>query len=176
MTDANRTAAGLAAAFGIANAATINPVAINILNARLPGGQFAIPSSGATGLTASTPVLVPQSGISRFRENQFNINGDFVISDNHNIAAKFFVADNPTTQANYNFAGLGNGERQLIGFGGDLTIKQKLYSITDNYIFSSNVVNQARIGFNRLRVTSVPESRFSNRACRFRSLRRMILR
>jgi hypothetical protein len=33
---------------------------------------------------------------------------------------------------------LGNGERQLIGFGGDLTIKQKLYSITDNYVFSPN--------------------------------------
>jgi hypothetical protein len=107
------------------------------------------------------PVTVPQSGISRFRENQFNANGDFVVSDKHNIAAKFFLADNPTSQANYNFAGLGNGERQLIGFGGDLEIKQFLYSITDNYVFSSNVVNQARFGFNRLRVTSVPEEPFT---------------
>ncbi|MBA4123521.1 MAG: carboxypeptidase regulatory-like domain-containing protein [Acidobacteria bacterium] len=48
LTDTNRTAAGLAAAFGIANAATVNPVALAILNARLPNGQFAIPSSGAT--------------------------------------------------------------------------------------------------------------------------------
>jgi hypothetical protein len=147
LTDNNRTVAGLAAAFGIANAATINPVAVNILNARLPSGQFAIPSSGATGVSALTPVVVPQSGVSRFRENQFNANADFIASSNHNIAAKFFVADNPTAQTNYNFAGLGNGERQLIGFGGDLTIKQKLYSVTDNYIFSSNVVNQARVGF-----------------------------
>lgn len=132
LTDSNRTVAGLASSFGIANSATINPVAINILNARLPNGQFAIPSSGATGLSALTPVNLPQSGVSRFRENQFNANGDFIVSNNHNIAAKFFIADNPTTQANYNFAGLGNGERQLLGFGGDLTIKQKLYSVTDN--------------------------------------------
>ena len=106
-------------------------------------------------------MTVPQSGVSRFRENQFNANGDFIVSNKHNIAAKFFVADNPTFQANYNFAGLGNGTQQLIGFGGDLTIKQKLYSITDNYIFSPNVVNQARIGYNRLRVTSLPQEPFT---------------
>lgn len=156
--DDNRTAAGILATFGI----VANPVALNVLNARLPDGSYAIPSSGLA--STSTPfqaVAVPQSGVSRFRENQFNANVDFNITDEHSLSAKFFVADNPTFQSNYNFAGLGNGERQLTGFGGDLTIKQKLYSVTDTYIFSSNVVNQARFGFNRLRVTSVPEEPFS---------------
>jgi hypothetical protein len=156
--DDNRTAAGIFATFGV----NPNPVALNILNARLPNGQFAIPSSGLASTT--TPLLattVPQSGESTFKENQVNLNGDLIFSANHNLSAKFFIADNPTFQANYNFAGLGNGERQLIGFGGDLTIKQKLYSITDNYVFSSNIVNQARFGFNRLRVTSVPEEPFT---------------
>lgn len=157
----NRTAAGLQATFGVVP----NAVALSILNARLPNGQFAIPSSGVAGAVC-TPVpcaaiAVPQSGVSTFKENQVNLNGDFIFSSNHNLAAKFFIADNPTTQANYNFAGSGNGERQLIGFGGDLTIKQKLYSITDNYVFSPNVVNQAKFGFNRLRVTSVPEEPFT---------------
>jgi hypothetical protein len=169
LTDTNRTTAGLAAAFGVANPATISTVSLAILNARLPGGQFAIPSSGATarpfGCVAVNvnlcAVTVPQSGVSRFKENQFNANGDFIFSDNHNLSAKFFIADNPTIQANYNFAGLGNGTQQLVGFGGDLTIKQKLYSITDNYIISPNIVNQARFGFNRLRVTSVPEEPFT---------------
>jgi len=104
LTDTNRTAAGLSAAFGVP-VANISPVAVNILNARLANGQFAIPSSGASGLSAATPVVVPQSGVSRFRENQFNANGDFIVNDRHNISAKFFVADNPTSQANYNFAG-----------------------------------------------------------------------
>jgi hypothetical protein len=159
--DDNRTAAGLSATFGIP-VGNINPVAVNFLNARLPDGSFAIPSSGvASGASSLSPVTVPQSGVSRFRENQFNANFDLNFTDKHNLAAKFFVADNPTFQANYNFAGLGNGDIQLIGFGGDLTIKQKLYSVTDNYIFSPNVVNQARFGFNRLRVTSVPEEPFT---------------
>lgn len=159
--DDNRTAAGLAAAFGLP-LASISPVAVNILNARLPGGAFAIPSSGLSSTT--TPLLgvtVPQSGTSEFRENQFNANFDFIFTSRHNLAAKFFYADNPTFQANYNFAGLGNGDRQLIGFGGDLKIKQKLYSITDTYIFSPNVVNQARYGYNRLLVTSFPQEPFT---------------
>lgn len=159
--DNNRTAAGLATTFNIPEA-SINPVSLAILNARLPNGQFAIPSSGlATTTTPSAATLVPQSGVSTFRENQFNGNGDFNFTDKHSLAAKFFLASNPTFQANYNFAGLGNGERQLIGFGGDLDIKQKLYSITDTYLFSSNFVNQVRYGFNRLVVTSVPEEPFT---------------
>jgi outer membrane receptor protein involved in Fe transport len=172
LTDTNRTAAGLAATFGL-TAAQINPVSLSIVNARLPNGQFAIPSTGSTSAPSSCPLALlgnninrcpisnPQSGISEFRENQFNINGDFNITNDHNLAAKFFFADNPTIQANYNFAGLGNGPSQLVGFGGDLKIKQKLYSITDNYVFSPNVVNQFRFGFNRLRVTSVPEEPFT---------------
>ena len=157
----NRTAAGLSATFGIP-VASINPIAVNILNAKLASGAFAIPSSGlAATTTPSAATSVPQSGISRFRENQFNTNGDFVISHKNTLSAKFFFADNPTHQANYNFAGLGNGERQLVGFGGDLKIQQKLYSVTDTHVFSPNVVNQARFGYSRLLVTSVPEEPFS---------------
>lgn len=160
LTDSNRTAAGLAAAFGIP-VANINAVALNILNAKLPNGSFAIPSSGASGLAATTPVLTPQSGLSTFKENQANFNGDFNFTNNHSLAAKFFLASNPTFQSNYNFAGLGNGDRQLIGFGGDLDIIQRLYSVTDTYIFSPNVVNQAKFGYSKLRVTSVPQEPFT---------------
>ena len=168
LTDTNRTAAGLAASFsglpGFANltAAQINPVTLSILNARLPNGNFAIPSSSVATRTVSLLGLTqPQTNVSRFTENQFNANADINFTSEHSIAAKFFAADNPTFQANYNFAGLGNGATQLVGFGGDLTIKQKLYSITDTYVFSPNVVNQFRVGFSRLRVTSVPEEPFT---------------
>ena len=43
LTDTNRTAAGLAAAFGLAPA-LITPSAIALLNQRLPNGEFVIPS------------------------------------------------------------------------------------------------------------------------------------
>ncbi len=169
LTDANRTAAGIVAAFNTYNAslplaqqqpaltaAQINPIALALLNARLPNGQLAIPSpSTATGLT-------PISDISIFREDQFNANVDIKLSDAHSISGKAFFASNPTTQANYNFAGLGNGPTQLPGFGGELDIIQSLTSITDTYVFSPTVVNQARFGFSRLRVTSVPIEPFTS--------------
>jgi hypothetical protein len=150
LTDANRTAAGLATAFGL-TPAQISPVALALLQARLSNGQFAIPS-------AATPSgLTPISGVSRFTENQFNANLDYTLSQKHTLSGKGFFASNPTFQANYNFAGLGNGNQQLPGFGGDLDIIQTLISITDTYVVSPNVVNQARLGFSRLRVTSIPE-------------------
>ncbi len=166
--DDNRTAAGLAATFGLP-LANINPIAVNILNARLPSGQFAIPSSGvagATGAAARIPTTVVQSGVSTFRENQFNTNLDFNFTNTHSLSGKLFYAKNPSLQAIYNFAGTGNrleGQpvNQLIGFGGDIPIRQMLFSLTDNYTFSSNVTNQARIGFNGIKATSTPEEPFT---------------
>jgi outer membrane receptor protein involved in Fe transport len=154
LTDNNRTAAGLAAAFHL-QAAAISPVIVSVLNARLPNGQFLIPSPATAG------GLTPISGLSRFTENQFNANFDWRISDKHTISSKNFAASNPTFQANYNFAGLGNGVTQLPGTGGSLDIIQDLNAITDTYVFSPNVVNQARFGFSRLRVTSTAEEPFT---------------
>lgn len=169
LTDTNRTAAGIVAAFNAYNAtlpaaqqqpvlsaAQVNPIAIALLNARLPNGQFAIPSA----TTANGSVTI--SDISTFREDQFNGNVDIKLSDKHSFSGKGFFASNPTTQANYNFAGLGNGPTQLPGFGGNLDIIQSLTSLTDTYIFSPNVVNQARLGFSRLRVTSTPIEPFTS--------------
>ncbi len=170
LTDTNRNAAALMATFGVAG---VNPVSLAVLNARLPDGSFAIPSSNATSASANCPlaflggnvnrcpISTPQTGLSRFTEDQFNANADINISDNHTFSSKLFFADNPTTQANYNFAGTGNGSSQLIGFGGDLSIIQTLLSFTDTYIVNSNISNQARFGFNRLRVTSAPQEPFS---------------
>ncbi|HEX8073238.1 MAG TPA: TonB-dependent receptor [Pyrinomonadaceae bacterium] len=156
LTDSNRTAAGLSAAFGIP-AANINPIAVALLNARLPNGQLAIPSPAtASGLT-------PLSAVSTFRENQFNANFDYNFREGHSLSVKNFFASNPTRQGNYNFAGLGNGPTQLPGFGGQLDIIQDLNSITDTYVFSPNLINQARFGFSRLRVTSQPEEPFTAR-------------
>ncbi|HZB45235.1 MAG TPA: carboxypeptidase-like regulatory domain-containing protein, partial [Pyrinomonadaceae bacterium] len=158
--DDNRTAAGLAATFGLP-AASISPITVALLNARLPSGELAIPSPNATGLAANAGVLTPRSGVSTFRENQFNANFDYTFNQDHTLSVKNFFASNPTFQSNYNFAGLGNGPLQLPGTGGDLDIIQALSSIADTYVFSPDVINQARFGFSRLRVTSVPEEPFT---------------
>ena len=47
------------------------------------------------------------------------------------------------------------------GTGADLVFIQGLNSITDTYVFTPNVVNQARFGYSRLRNTSTPEEPFT---------------
>ena len=149
--DDNRSAAALQATFGVAP----HPIAITILNSKLSDGRFAIPS-------AATPSgLTPISAVSRFREDQFNANFDFKLRDTHTISFKNFLARNPTFQANFNFAALGNGSTQLPGAGADLLFIQGLNSITDTYVFNPNVVNQARFGYTRIRNTSTPVEPFT---------------
>ncbi len=149
--DNNRTAAALQSTFGVAP----NPIAVTILNLKLPNGQFAIPSAAtASGLT-------PISTISEFREHQFNANIDLNFSNNHTLSAKTFAARNPQFQSNFNFVGLGNGPTQLPGTGAKLVIIQTLDSITDTYVITPNIVNQARFGYSRLRSTSTPEEPFT---------------
>ncbi len=132
-----------------------HPIAVTILNSKLSNGQFAIPSA------ASPSGLTPISAISRFREDQFNANFDIKLRDTHTLSFKNFLARNPTMQANFNFAALGNGSTQLPGAGADLIFVQGVNSITDTYVVNSNVVNQARFGYTRLRNTSAPEEPFT---------------
>ena len=149
--DDNRSAAALQATFGVVP----HPIAVTILNSKLSNGEFSIPS-------ATTPSgLTPISAISRFRENQFNANVDINLSNTHTLSLKNFFARNPTFQANFNFAALGNGSTQLPGAEADLIFIQGLNSITDTYVFSPNVVNQARFGYMRVRNTSTPSEPFT---------------
>ncbi len=154
LTDSNRSKAGLATAFGLP-AAAISDVSVALLNAKLPNGQFAIPS-------AATPSgVTPISAVSRFREDQFNINLDHRLSDRDSLSGKFFFATNPTFQALFSFAGLFNAN-QLPGFGGNLENEQRLLSLDETHIFSPTLINVFRFGFSRLRVTSTPEEPFTN--------------
>ncbi len=114
--DDNRTAAGLAATFGLP-AAGISPITVALLNARLPSGELAIPSPNATGLAANAGVLTPRSGVSTFRENQFNANFDYTFGEDHTLSVKNFFASNPTFQSNYNFAGLRERPAATAGHG-----------------------------------------------------------
>jgi len=82
LSDSNRTAAGLAAAYNAVNAtlpaaqrmapltiteAQVSPIAVALLSARLPGGGFAIPSPAVSGtLPLVQAVLTPQSAVSTF--------------------------------------------------------------------------------------------------------------
>lgn len=75
----------------------INPVALKILNFKLKDGTFYIP----------TPQVIQPNGLgfsvfsipSRFREDQFLVNTDYVISKAHTLSERFFYSRDPQTVA-----------------------------------------------------------------------------
>src|SRR5438552_18892882 len=76
----------------------INPVAIALLRVKLPNGNYYIPGSGITpnpsaGISGTRQQLF--SIPAKYREDQYIGNGDWIISANHSLQARYFDARNP---------------------------------------------------------------------------------
>jgi hypothetical protein len=117
-------------------ATAINPVALGLLNAKLPNGQFLIPTPQADGHYSG-------STISTYREDQFNANIDYRLSETNWLVAKAFFSNAPQF-----FALL---EANVPGFGGDQKQNNRLISFQDIYSLSPRTINEARIGYSFIR-------------------------
>src|SRR5262249_39592390 len=113
-------------------ATSIDPSALKLLNTRLPGGQFLIPTPQADGHYSG-------SAISAYREDQFNTNLDCHTGENDWLAAKFFWSNAPQF--------LALREVNVPGFGADLEQNNRLVSFQDVHTFSPRTVNEARAGY-----------------------------
>jgi hypothetical protein len=119
-------------------AISINPVALALLNVRMSNGQFLIPTPQANGRYSG-------SALSRFRENQFNADVDYRVSQRNWFAVKFFFANAPATLALPSFRGTGPN---VPGFS---TIQQgnvRVFAVQDVHSFSPRTFNELRLGYN----------------------------
>ena len=122
---------------------SINPIALALLNVKLPSGQFLIPTPQANGrYSGSTP--------SSSHEEQFNANVDYRINERNWLAGKFFYSNVAQTLAL--FTGL-----NVPGFAADSEAGNRLISLQDIHTFSPSVINEARIGYNLRRNHSAPQ-------------------
>jgi hypothetical protein len=138
----------------------ISPVALGILQATLPNGQFAVPSA-ASPLAGSTNLsITPISGVSRFTEDYFNVNIDQQITQKNRLSGKFSFSNDPQYQAIYGF--LGPNPNEVPGYGGNPDFHNRLLSLSDSHIFNSHLVNEARFGFSRIHEISLPQEPFTN--------------
>jgi len=137
-----------------------------LLQATLPNGQPAIPSSAAPNPSASctaaltTVVTTPISTVSKFREDQFNVNLDHDLFTNNKFSGKFFFSNAPQTQALFSF--VGSNPFQAPGYGGDITFRNRVLSLVDTHIFGPRVINEFRFGYSRIKGYSSPQEPFSN--------------
>ena len=119
----------------------INPVALALLNFKLPNGNFAIPSpqrilpSGVGESTFSSPA--------NYREDQFTVNLDHQFSAKNQLSGRFFYSRQPTTVPFNSFAAT------VPGFGGQQTERNDMFVLSDTHVFASNLINVARFGFIR---------------------------
>jgi hypothetical protein len=147
----NREAADFAARLGAAtciyptrggsitvacNGSNINPVAIALMRVKLPNGNYYIPGSGTSG-TKQVLFSIP----AKYREDQYIANGDWIISANHSLQARFMTAKNPYE---YQLNGQLPGRTQR----DDRRNQSALLRLTS--ILSPALVNQARVSFQRI--------------------------
>jgi len=129
----------------------INPVALAILNTKLPNGQFAVPSpqvtlppSSGTDPTDQLPMgLSTFAPPSHYREDQATLNLDHSISHANTLAGRFFYS-----RAKIELPFAPNGEN-LPGWPTDALNRNTMFVLADTHVFNSNLVNVARFGYMR---------------------------
>jgi Carboxypeptidase regulatory-like domain len=117
----------------------INPIALQLLNYKLPNGQYFIPTPqiiqpNGTGLSVFS---IP----SFYSENQYMANVDYAVSDKQQISEKFFWAKSPQVQS---FT-----TSNVPGSGIDALFRNVNTALKDTYSVTSNLVNEASAGYHR---------------------------
>lgn len=130
----DRSEQTLRATFGVPS---INSTSLFLLNARSAAGEFLIPTPQANGRYSG-------SSISRFREEQFNANLDYKVTEKNWLAIKFFFSNAPQRLAL-------SGGANVPGLPVDQVNNNRLLSIQDTHTFNANVTNEARLGYNYIR-------------------------
>lgn len=144
-----RTPASLGAIFGgdtglfggtaiARDGSNINPVALNLLNAKNPDGSFVIPSQQIGGNGVNYTAVLP----GRYNEDQFNTNVDEILSKSDQLSAKFFWSN---SDQRVPFSGA-----TVPGFPALGSYANRNLAIAETHIFSPRLVNQFRAGFTRI--------------------------
>jgi len=134
-------------------ATSIDPISLALLNAKLPDGQYLVPTpQQADGRVTGTAT-------STYHEEQFNTNFDFHPRPQDSLAAKFFFANAPQflALAGDAPAGIAFGATSLPGFGLQLENDNRLLSVSYVHTFSPTATNEARAGYNFLRNRALPQ-------------------
>ncbi|HZZ39261.1 MAG TPA: carboxypeptidase-like regulatory domain-containing protein [Acidobacteriaceae bacterium] len=128
----------------------INPVALAILNAKLPNGQFAVPSPqvalATSGTDASDQVPMGESTFAipaHYREDQFTANLDQVLTAQNTLAGRFFYSRAPTTEP------FSPNAANVPGWGTNAASRNTMFVLSDTQVFSGALVNMARFGYMR---------------------------
>jgi hypothetical protein len=128
----------------------INPIAVAILNAKLPGGQFAIPNPQIaltpSGSNASDQVPMGESTFAipaHYREDQATVDLDQVLTQKNTLAERFFYSRAPLSLP------FSPTAANLPGWGTDAVNRNTMFVLSDTHVFNAALTNIARFGYMR---------------------------
>lgn len=151
-TAASRNGAGLLATAGLPTDATINPVALYLLNAKVDG-QYIIPGAtpGAKP-TASQPANAFIPGRAYFFADQAVANVDYNATAKDTLALKYYYQHDPST-APFGFS-------NVSGFPAHVDAGAQVFSIQNTYLVKSNLSTTQTLGFNRMKAYATIDQPF----------------
>jgi Carboxypeptidase regulatory-like domain/TonB dependent receptor-like, beta-barrel len=139
----------------------LNTAAMDLLQAKLPNGQFLIPSvSAATfaaGLNNAEALgndATVQGPNTQSSVDQGIIDVDYVASDKDRLAVKYYIQNDPITNP------FGSASF-LAGFPQQLSAGSQVASISNNTVLSPDLTWEQHFGFTRLHVYSSTQSAFT---------------
>ena len=139
----------------------INPVALSLLNFKLPDGSFLIP----TPETVDPMKPLVQQGFSvlsapcNFSDDQFSANVEYLVQPKSKVAIHLFLANDGETVT---FPGNGlNPAGNIPGFPSPSDSAFIVFSGAHTYTFTNKWLNQARLGYVRTRTSTKAETPFS---------------
>jgi hypothetical protein len=131
-----------------ADGSNINPVALKLLNLKVAGGGFLIPTPRKiTGTDRPNGVKGGPQGQSsfsipsKFNEDQYIVNVDFLPTNKHTISEKFFYAKSPEFLAFTSSNVPGSGTTDLF--------KNWNANIKDTYVAKPTLINEFSFGYHR---------------------------
>lgn len=129
-------------------ASDINQAASNLLNAKLPNGQYLIPSANPQFSAAQATLLgydaVVQGPNTQAKVDQGIIGIDYVVNAKDRLSAKYYLQRDPTSAP---FGAVGS----LLAFPQRLTAGSDVFALANSVLLSPNLTWEEHVGFTRLR-------------------------
>jgi outer membrane receptor protein involved in Fe transport len=146
-----------------ADGSNINPVALQLLQMRLPNGEYFIP----TPQTIDPSQPLSRQGFSvfhdpcTFTEDQGMANFDFLLSEQSRMAVRYFIADSLQTVTFPNGAITNEANQGLPGSPNKTPQRFHVLSLSHTFTLSQRWLNEFRFGYHRTGVFITQENPFT---------------
>jgi hypothetical protein len=138
-----------------ADGSNINPVALKLFQLKLPDGTYMIPTPQIVNPAApfASRGISTFSSPSRFTEDQYIANGDYLINDAQKVTARVFAAisDQTVQFPAANVPGFPDSSGNLF----------LVTSLSHSWTITPHVFNEARVGYDRTRTTTTQRTPFT---------------